>query len=119
MSNATIDQFNERYEQVANEAKATLEKINNAVRGAYTRLEENGNELFQTLVKTGEKRQKAQSKGQKKTASKQPTQIDELRTKVATALGLPTREEVEALNKKMASLTRKVNKLAKEAKDTK
>lgn len=34
---ATIEQrFNERYEQVATEAKATLEKVNNAVRGAYT-----------------------------------------------------------------------------------
>ena len=68
MSNATIEQLNERYEQVTTEAKAALEKLNTAVRGAYTRLEENGNELFQTLVKTGEKRQKAQSKPQKKTA---------------------------------------------------
>ena len=56
MSNATIEQLNERYEQVTTEAKAALEKLNTAVRGAYTRLEENGNELFQTLVKTGEKR---------------------------------------------------------------
>ena len=51
MSNATIEQLNERYEQVTTEAKAALEKLNTAVRGAYTRLEENGNELFQTLVK--------------------------------------------------------------------
>ncbi len=66
MSNATIEQLNERYEQVTTEAKAALDKLNTAVRGAYTRLEENGNELFQTLVKTGEKRQKAQTKPQKK-----------------------------------------------------
>lgn len=117
MSNATIEQLNERYEQVTTEAKAALEKLNTAVRGAYTRLEENGNELFQTLVKTGEKRQKAQTKPQKKTtAKKQPSQLDEVRGKVASALGLPTRDEVEALNKKLASLTRKVNKLAKETK---
>lgn len=117
MSNATIEQLNERYEQVATEAKAALEKINTAVRGAYTRLEENGNELFQTLVKTGEKRQKSQAKPQKKTtAKKQPSQLDEVRGKVASALGLPTRDEVEALNKKLTSLTRKVNKLAKDVK---
>lgn len=114
---ATIEQrFNERYEQVATEAKATLEKVNNAVRGAYTRLEDNGNELFQNLVKAGEKRQKAQSKPQKKTTKAQPSQLDDVRSKVAAALGLPTRDEVEALNKKLASLTRKVNKLAKESK---
>ena len=110
MSNATIEQLNERYEQVTTEAKAALEKLNTAVRGAYTRLEENGNELFQTLVKTGEKRQKAVAKPEKKTtAKKQPSQLDEVRGKVASALGLPTRDEV-------ATLTRKVNKLAKEAK---
>lgn len=114
---ATIEQrVNERYEQVATETKAALEKINNAVRGAYTRLENNGNELFQNLVKTGEKRQKTASKPQKKTTKAQPSQLDEVRGKVAAALGLPTRDEVEALNKKLTSLTRKVNKLAKDAK---
>ncbi|MEQ3724030.1 poly(hydroxyalkanoate) granule-associated protein [Alcanivorax sp.] len=113
----TIEQrLNERYEQVATDAKATVEKMNNAVRGAYTRLESNGNELFQNLVKAGEKRQKAQSKPQKKTTKAQPSQLDEVRSKVAAALGLPTRDEVEALNKKLTSLTRKVNKLAKDAK---
>jgi len=117
MSNATIEQLNERYEQVTTEAKAALEKLNTAVRGAYTRLEETGNDLFQTLVKTGEKSQKAVAKPEKKTtAKKQPSQLDEVRGKVASALGLPTRDEVEALNKKLATLTRKVNKLAKEAK---
>ena len=114
---ATIEQrFNERYEQVATEAKATLEKVNSAVRGAYTRLENNGNELFQNLVKAGEKRQKAASKPQKKTTKAQPSQLDEVRSKVAAALGLPTRGEVEALNKKLTSLTRKVNNLANETK---
>ena len=67
-------------------------------------------------MKAGEKRQKAQSKPQKKTTKAQPSQLDEVRSKVAAALGLPTRDEVEALNKKLTSLTRKVNKLAKDAK---
>ncbi|MDX1803209.1 MAG: poly(hydroxyalkanoate) granule-associated protein [Alcanivorax sp.] len=114
---ASIEQrINARFEQLSGEAKAAAEKLNNAVRGAYTRLEEGSNELFQNLVKSGEKRQKAQSKGQKKTAKAQPKQLDELRDKLAGALGLPTRQEVEALNKKLTTLTRKVNKLAKETK---
>lgn len=116
MSNTVIAQLNERYEQAATDAKAALDKANDALRGALSRLEENGNSLLNNLVKTGEKRQKAQAKPAKKNAKAQPSQLDEIRGKVAQALGLPTRDEVEALNKKLASLTRKVNKLAKEAK---
>ncbi|EKF72967.1 poly(hydroxyalkanoate) granule-associated protein [Alcanivorax hongdengensis A-11-3] len=118
---ATLEQrLNARVEQLSADAKAVAEKLNNAVTGAYSRLEENGTSLFEKLVKTGEKRQKAQAKPQKKGAKAEPSQLeaqlDQLRTKLATTLGLPTRDEVEALNKKLTSLTRKVNKLAKEAK---
>ncbi|MCG8437142.1 MAG: phasin family protein [Pseudomonadales bacterium] len=117
MSNTVIAQFNERYEQVSAEAKDAFDKINTAVRGAISRAEASSTELFDSLVKTGEKRQKAQAKtGAKKSTKAEPTQLDQVRARVAQALGLPTRDEVEALNKKMATLTRKVNKLAKDAK---
>lgn len=117
MSNTVINQINERYAQVSAEAKDAFEKINVAMRGAISRAEASSSELFDSLVKTGEKRQKAQAKtGTKKSAKAEPTQLDQVRTRVAQALGLPTRDEVEALNKKMATLNRKVNKLAKEAK---
>ena len=118
MSNTVISQFNERYEQLNTETRAAAEKVGNALRGAAKRVEQSGTEFFDTLVKSGEKRQKALTKATKSTAKKaadKTSTLDELRGKLAEALGLPTQSDVEALNKKLNSLTRKVNKLAKEA----
>lgn len=100
-----------RFEQLSNEAKATAEKLNKSVRETYARLEKDGNELLQNL-RSADNRKKLATE----TFDAASAQLDELRNKVAGVLGLPTREEVEALDKKMASLTRKVNKLAKDAK---
>lgn len=122
-------QLNERYEQVSAEAKAKLEKLEASLRDAYAKLESKANlekleaslrDAYAKLEATANEllaNLKGEKEEPKKGAKKaEPTQIDEIRTKVAGALGLPTRDEVEALNKKLASLTRKVNKLAKEAK---
>lgn len=118
MSNTVMTQLNERYEQLNAETRAAAEKMSNALRGAAKRVEQSGTELFDTLVKTGEKRQKELAKSAKavsKKATDKASAVDELRGKLAAALGLPTQSEVEALNKKLNSLTRKVNKLAKDA----
>ncbi|MQX53866.1 poly(hydroxyalkanoate) granule-associated protein [Alcanivorax sediminis] len=118
MSNTVITKLNERYEQLNAETRATAEKMSSALRGAAKRVEQSSTELFESLVKSGEKRQKELAKTAK-TASKKAAQkvstLDELRGKLAEALGLPTQSDVEALNKKLNTLTRKVNKLAKEA----
>lgn len=117
MSNTVISQLNERYEQLNAETRATAEKVGNALRGAAKRVEQSSTELFETLVKTGEKRQKtsAKTKPAAKKVTAKPSTLDDLRSKLAVALGLPTQRDVEALNKKLNSLTRKVNKLAKDA----
>ncbi|MCK0152367.1 phasin family protein [Alcanivorax sp. S6407] len=119
MSNTVMTQFNERYEQINAETRAAAEKVSNALRGAAKRVEQSSTELFDSLVKTGEKRQQELAKSAKTTAKKAADKVsalDELRSKLASALGLPTQSEVEALNKKLNTLTRKVNKLAKDSK---
>lgn len=113
---ASIEQ---RLEKLSTEAKNTFAKVENAVRGAYDRVENRGNELLDNLVKTGEKRQKTQAKAAKKSTKAEPSTLDQLRNRAADVLGFPTRDEVEALNKKIASLNRKVNKMAKDAKAAK
>ena len=119
MSNTVITQLNERFEQLNAETRATAEKVGSALRGAAKRVEQSSTDLFDSLVKTGEKRQKELAKATKaatKKAADKASTLDELRGKLAEALGLPTQSDVEALNKKLNSLTRKVNKLAKDAK---
>ncbi|MCH8543016.1 MAG: phasin family protein [Alcanivorax sp.] len=113
-----LDQINTRLEQAREDLRATSDKAVKAVRGAVTRVEQRGTDLFQELVKTGEALQKTRSKNQSKTAKagkKPELSLDALRQGTASLLGLPTRDEVEALNKKLNSLTRKVRKIEKAA----
>ena len=109
--NETLKTLNERLEKTREELQSLTDKTVSAARGAWTRIEKNSSEFFDDLVKTGEKIEKQRGKAQKKAASS----ADSLRDRLAGALGLPTREEVEALNRKLNNLSRKVRKIEKES----
>lgn len=110
-TNALTERVNATSEQVRDLAH----KLRLAARGAAGRLEDSGNELLDELVKTGEKLDKERQKQQKKTrqSGNDKSTVDQARERLAEYLGLPTRDEVEKLNKKLNTVQRKVNKLEK------
>ncbi len=98
--------LNAKLSELSTEISTTADKLSKAAQGAVTRLSESGNEFFQELVKSGESlRAKTSGKG-----------VDEWRARLAHTLGLPTRDEMDALNKKLDRINRKVNKLSREQK---
>ena len=94
------------------ELNATADKLTKAARGAVTRITETSQDWFQELVKTGEslRQRNAKKSGAAKDAD------GDWRVRLAHSLGLPTREEMENLDKKLNRISRKVNKLAREQK---
>ncbi|WP_111656696.1 phasin family protein [Isoalcanivorax indicus] len=114
----------ESLDQAREELTAARDKAIKALRGAVSRAEQRGNDLFQELVKAGEALQKERAKAQSKVQGKVKAQkasaestLDTLRQRTAELLGLPTRDDVDALNKKLNSLTRKVRKIEKATAD--
>lgn len=112
----------ENLDQARDELKASADKALKAMRGVVSRVEERGNQLFQELVQTGETLQAERAKAQAKAEKQLKTQkesaertLDTLRLRTATWLGLPTRDDIRALDKKLNSLTRKVRKIEKAA----
>ncbi len=98
--------LNAKLSDLSSDISTTADKLSKAAQGAVTRLSESGNEFFQELIKSGESlRAKTNGKG-----------VEEWRARLAHRLGLPTRDEMEALNKKLDRISRKVNKLAREQK---
>lgn len=98
--------LNAKLSDLSTEISTTADKLSKAAQGAVTRLSESGNEFFQDLVKSGESLR----------ARTNDKRVDEWRARLAHTLGLPTRDEMEALNKKLDRISRKVNKLAREQK---
>lgn len=90
-----------------NDFSAVASKLSKAARGALSRFSETGNEFFQELVSAGETRQ---AKSGNQAAGVRGT----WRLRLVDLLGLPTREEMESLDKKLNRISRKVNKLARE-----
>lgn len=112
----------ESLDQAREELIAARDKAVKALRGAVTRAEQRGNELFQELLKAGEALQEERAKAQSKLQGKAKagktsaeSALETLRQRTAELLGLPTRDDVEALNKKLNTLTRKVRKIEKAA----
>lgn len=103
----------ERLDTATEDLREVAHKLRLAARGVVTRLGENGNEFLEQLVKAGEQLEKERKKERKK-ASKDKSGLEEARERLAGYLGLPTHDEVEKLNKKLNSLSRKVRKLEKE-----
>lgn len=112
--NETLNKLNENLEKAREELQSITDKTVRAARGAWTRVEKTGTEVFDDLVKTGEKVEKQRAKGQTKAQKKTAGGSEKLRGKLAELLGMPTRDEVEALNRKLNTLSRKVRKIEKE-----
>ncbi len=112
----SLDQINARVERAREELKDALAQARKAVRGVVTRVTDRGTELFNELVKTGESLQQERAKAQKaaqKKASEAQDLLTSLRQRTASLFGLPTQDDIAALDKKLNSLTRKVRKIEK------
>lgn len=114
--NDTLKELQARAEQTRDELKASVEKLEKALRGAATRVEASSKQWFDELVKTGEtlkkQQEKATTKAGKKAAS-EASRLEQLVNRGVAALGLPTRDDVAALEKKLAAMQRKLTKLEK------
>lgn len=98
------------------ELSSAANKLNKAARGALIQISNHGNDWFRELVKTGEAF-RAQTTGNANTAkAKAQAEAADWRTRLTGMLGLPTREEMDSLDKKLNRISRKVNKLAREQK---
>lgn len=106
------DQINARVERARDDLKDALVQARKAVRGVVTRITGRGTELFNELVRTGESLQQERARAQKKSAEAENL-FTSLRLRTATLLGLPTQDDIAALDKKLNSLTRKVRKIEK------
>ncbi|MDF1820865.1 MAG: phasin family protein [Alcanivoracaceae bacterium] len=106
-----------RIEEAREDLKAAADKLQAAARGALSRIEGGATGLFEDLVKAGEAFEKQRSKGQKKkttTAKKaDASRVESIANRAVGALGLPTSDDMQALNKKLDSLSRKLRKLEK------
>ncbi|AJD48156.1 hypothetical protein S7S_08710 [Isoalcanivorax pacificus W11-5] len=112
----SLDQINARVERAREELKDALAQARKAVRGVVTRVTDRGTELFNELVKTGESLQQERAKAQKaaqKKATEAQDLLTSLRQRTASLFGLPTQDDIAALDKKLNSLTRKVRKIEK------
>lgn len=118
MTEATAARDNavsQRVTQAREELAAAAEKLQKAATGLAGRVEKRSSDLFQSLVKTGEQVEKQRSKGKKagQKAKAEPGKLETYAGKVFNALGLPTANDLQALNRKIDSLSRKVRKLEK------
>lgn len=113
---ASESALSERVSQAREELVAAAEKLQKAASGLASRVEKRSTDLFESLVQTGEQIEKQRSKGKKsssKSAKAAPSPLETYAGKVFNALGLPTANDLQALNRKIDSLSRKVRKLEK------
>jgi poly(hydroxyalkanoate) granule-associated protein len=109
--------------QVARNVKESTQQIWLAGLGAYARAQEEGNKLFEALVKEGEgirnkTRKVANAKVAAVTATASGTwdrleqMVEERLTRVVATLGVPTKRDIDTLAKRVAELTAVVQKLS-------
>ena len=113
---ASDNALSQRVTQAREELTSAAEKLQKAASGLAGRVEKRSTDLFQSLVQTGEKIEKQRSKAKKapsKKAKAAPGALESYAGKVFNALGLPTANDLQALNRKIDSLSRKVRKLEK------
>lgn len=84
-----------------------------AARGALTQASQNSNTFFQELVSTG---QSVRARISDKATRLSDAGAFDWQARLASTLGLPTRKDIDGLNKKLDRISRKVNKLAREQK---
>ena len=109
------ESLNERLENAREQFREAAEKLQKAVLGVANRLEQGSSEFFESIVAAGEKVEKEKEKARKATSRKkaEPGPVESYANRVVATLGLPSADDLEALNKKLDSLTRKVRKLEK------
>ena len=109
--------------QVARNVKESTQQIWLAGLGAYARAQEEGNKLFEALVKEGEGiRNKTRKVANAKVAAVAATasgtwdrleqMFEERLTRVVATLGVPTKRDIDTLAKRVAELTAVVQKLS-------
>lgn len=86
-------------------------QIVKAARGALVQAGHNGNAFFQELVSTG---QAVRTGAGGKSARTANAGGFDWQAWLASTLGLPTRKDIDSLNRKLDRISRKVNKLARE-----
>lgn len=107
--------LSERLDEAREELQQLVEQTRKAARGALHRIEDSSSSVFNDLVKAGEQYQKQREKERRKQGNQSAGVSAGVRERVADYLGLTTREDLEQLNKKLNSLTRKVRKIEKQA----
>ena len=108
--NNTPETLSERLDEAREELQQLVEQTRKAARGALHRIEDSSSSVFEDLVRAGEQYQKQREKERRKQGRNTG-----VRERVADYLGLTTREDLEQLNKKLNTLSRKVRKIEKEA----
>jgi poly(hydroxyalkanoate) granule-associated protein len=109
--------------QVTRNVKESTQQIWLAGLGAYTRAQEEGNKLFDALVKEGESiRSKTRKAADAKVAAVAATasgtwdrleqMLEDRLTRAIATLGVPTKRDIDNLAKRVAELTAVVQKLS-------
>ena len=109
--------------QVTRNVKESTQQIWLAGLGAYARAQEEGNKLFEALVKEGESiRSKTRKVADAKVAAVAATasgtwdrleqMFEERLTRAVATLGVPTKRDIDTLAKRVAELTAVVQKLS-------
>lgn len=112
--------INERLEQARNDLRDAAEKLQEAVRKAGENAENRLQSLREELKKTAEQlRAEGVSKTARSVIESSTINLRGLANQAVSSLGLPTNDDVEALNKKVESLSRKIRKLEKAEKSEK
>ncbi len=105
---ANLPEVTDQIRQIPETLGEMIEKTASAVRGTFNRTSDAATRFFQELVDAGEKVEQ-----QRKSTDKKETTGGGLRAKLREYLDLPTREDIEALDKKLNTLSRKLRKLEK------
>lgn len=112
-ANDTLKDLQQRLDEVRQQLNNALDKAEKAARGLVSRVETRSRTLADELIKTGEKIRQQRNKPAGKKVSSADSRLETLSNRGAALLGLPTRDEVAALEKKLSSMQRKLNKLEK------
>lgn len=123
MSEQAIAQtLRERAQQLNEQLKARIEQLNKEAREIYSKTEARVSELLEEY-KTFESPLAALKEGSSKLQQsareiqqQQAERLSNLGSQLLSSLGLPSRSDVEALEKKVSTLNTKVKKLEKAAK---
>lgn len=112
--------INERLDQARVDLKDAAEKVQDAIRKASENAESRLQALRDELKKTAEQlRTEGVAKTARSVIESSTINLRGLANQAVSTLGLPTNDDVEALNRKLENLSRKIRKLEKAEKNEK